>query len=98
MKIRNGFVSNSSSSSFVINKKWLSPHQLELIHKHIAKGKRVLWEQHDYAVDESDAWEISETDTTISGDTSMDNFDMEFYLREIVKVDMSKIEFEHGHW
>jgi hypothetical protein len=31
MKIRNGFVSNSSSSSFVINKAQLTPEQIEKI-------------------------------------------------------------------
>jgi hypothetical protein len=35
MKIRNGFVSNSSSSSFVINTKNLSAQQIEAIRNHI---------------------------------------------------------------
>ena len=35
MKIRNGFVSNSSSSSFVILKKYLSEEQIKKIKNHI---------------------------------------------------------------
>ena len=35
MKIRNGFVSNSSSSSFIINKENLTPNQIERIKNHI---------------------------------------------------------------
>lgn len=35
MKIRHGFVSNSSSSSFIVYKKNLSPFQINAIHNHI---------------------------------------------------------------
>jgi len=92
MKIRNGFVSNSSSSSFVIEKHWLSPYQLDLIRNHITKGKRVLWEDHGYILHDEDAWRIHETDTTIEGSTIMDNFDMYHYLNEIVEVDSDHVK------
>jgi hypothetical protein len=39
MKIRQGFVSNSSSSSFVIQKKDLEESQIKAIHNHLEVGK-----------------------------------------------------------
>jgi hypothetical protein len=70
MKIRKGFVSNSSSSSFVISKEFLSPYQIKMIFAH---GREAG----------DDAWTIEETDESISGDTIMDNFDMAEYLTNI---------------
>jgi len=70
MKIRNGFVSNSSSSSFVIQKKDITAEQLTQINKHADEAG-------------SESWGITETDTTIEGWTMMDNFDMEEYLEKI---------------
>ena len=40
MKIRNGFVSNSSSSSFIISKEYLSPHQIKQIRNHLEEAKK----------------------------------------------------------
>ena len=70
MKIRIGFVSNSSSSSFVIKLEDLTGKQVSLIRNHIFLAK-------------DDPWTITETKETISGFTSMDNFDMRNYLSEI---------------
>jgi len=70
MKIRAGFVSNSSSSSFVINKANLNYEQIDQILNHI-----------DVAGDE--AWRIREDYARIFGDTCMDNFDMDKFLRDI---------------
>lgn len=82
MKTRSGFVSNSSSSSFVIKKYYLSPHQIEQIHNHSYLGKKMGIE---YA--NTDPWSITENEDTISGHTYMDNFDMGEFLRNIFAAD-----------
>ena len=40
MKIRSGFVSNSSSSSFVLDKDMLSDEQIEMLKNHCHYGKK----------------------------------------------------------
>jgi len=71
MKKRMGFVSNSSSSSFIIDKKYLTGTQLHKIKNHDAH-----WEKYGYAKDK-DIWNIEETEHFIMGKTTMDNFDMD---------------------
>jgi len=83
MKFRNGFVSNSSSSSFTISRSKLSKIQIKRIHDHIFHASKrpdlFPW---------LEEWEIKEDDDLdiITGFTWMDNFDMEMYLRDFVKV------------
>jgi hypothetical protein len=55
MKIRNGFVSNSSSSSFVLNKSDLKPFQICAIKYHLEFGK-LLGIKH--SMDKYDKWEV----------------------------------------
>jgi hypothetical protein len=88
MKVRVGFVSNSSSSSFLINKKHLTARQIELIKDHLIYGKQLGIQY----CDEYNEWEIREYDNMIGGDTMMDNFDMHYYLEEIGIAD------EHIKW
>lgn len=73
MKIRYGFVSNSSSSSFLINKNKLSSEQVEKIYNH----------QLDKDFGEGEDWTIQEVGECIMGFVGMDNFDMETYLLKI---------------
>ena len=77
MKIRNGFVSNSSSSSFVISKHELTDLQIVLISNHSEMGK--MFEM-DYP---EDSWEMEETGDKIELYTNMDNFNMEEFLIKI---------------
>ena len=78
MKIRTGFVSNLSSSSFIIKKKKLSKLQRYLINNHIDVGAEFGL----YGTD-NDRWSIHETEKYIELETQMDNFDMHEFLLEI---------------
>lgn len=80
MKIRQGFVSNSSSSSFVIKKKYLTKEQIEKIKNHISEAGKEKYDDYDFIFD---AWDITETLKKIKGYTYMDNFNMEEFLSEI---------------
>ncbi len=103
MKLRSGFVSNSSSSSFVIKKANLwgnDEEQIRLIKEHIeiskqlAKISPILSQAGKDELSDYDKWGIIETDETIQGHTIMDNFDMEWYLVNVVQVAFDDIEWE----
>lgn len=98
MKVRNGFVSNSSSASFIIPLECLTKKQIEKIKNHLFHAKRMSLNvdytdgHFGYFNDDYDAWEISERDNDIHGYTSMDNFNMYNFL-EAIGIDMEKVEF-----
>lgn len=88
MKIRSGFVSNSSSSSFVIFKDKLTEEQINKIKDHYNISK-MMCEQGtriEYFYSYEDCWDINETNLTIEGYTPMDNFSMYSYLIEFLGV------------
>lgn len=89
MKIREGFVSNSSSSSFIISKPKLSALQLMALRNHIQVGKELGIEY----CDPEDAWDITEDDDTIRLSTFMDNFDMEEFIG---KIEATEAVLERG--
>jgi len=89
MKIRIGFVSNSSSSSFTISKDDLTELQIALIKNHSEEGAK-----YGIAYPE-DAWNISETDTDVEGYTSMDNFNMEGFMKRI-GINTDKADWSHS--
>jgi hypothetical protein len=79
MKIRNGFVSNSSSSSFIIQKDALSKLQI----------KALL--EYPMSEDNCDRWSVNEYDDCISGFTIMDNG----YISKIMdELEITDIEWD----
>ena len=92
MKIRNGFVSNSSSSSFVIPKDKLTEEQIQLIFDHSHEAEKHA-EYFDFG-NSDDYWSISESEYYISGYCIMDNFDMYEYLIEYMKIPRELIKWD----
>ena len=90
MKYRKGFVSNSSSSSFVVSLGDITPEQYEKIYNHIEVGRKM--NVGDYF--DSGDWKITETDTHLKGWTSMDNFNMQDFMEAI---GVEKVEFSDGY-
>lgn len=82
MKIRTDFVTNSSSSSFVICKRVLDKDQIQAIHEHVEMMEKLgLTREPDYA----NPWEIKESEHFISGYTWMDNLSI-YRLFELIDI------------
>ena len=86
MKVRSDFVTNSSSSSFIISKKYLDAEQCEAIRSHSSLGEKLGFCWCEYA------WDIDEDAEYITGYTYMDNFDMYEFLEKI-DVDMNRVDW-----
>lgn len=91
MKIRQGFVSNSSSSSFIISTNKISVAQLELLKEH-AESKEF---KDDKYLGPYDAWDIDEKDGYISCHTIMDNFDLYEYA---LKIGIKEEDIDSQGW
>lgn len=90
MKIRNGFVSNSSSCSFTIDKWNLSPNQIEMIFNHVKFGEAMGMDNYE------EVWSIEETETSLHFFTWMDNFDMIEFLKRIGVNENYVLDYDKG--
>ena len=97
MKNRQGFVSNSSSASFVIKKDKLCRCQINKILNY----QEEAFELGAYTKDDEcgkfgwidNFWYVDETEDEVTGNTIMDNFDMRSFL-EAIGVDEKDIEWD----
>ena len=98
MKIRNGFVSNSSSSSFIIAMNKISDRQLNAIHNHGKIRQDLPQELKDiFDLEFDDSWEISKKQEYLTGSTMMDNFNMAGFLK-MIGIKDEDIIWDEGHY
>lgn len=87
MKVRLGFVSNSSSSSFCIPLSDITKKQAYQITNHIQYTRLKIdtgfWNNEHIYTKARDMWSIFVDDGFIMGTTFIDNFDMTWFLRQI---------------
>ena len=90
MKTRQGFVSNSSSSSFVIKLSDMTDEQTEQITNHAQSQqfKKDSW------LSSSDKWKIDINETHLSGFTFMTNFDLQDFMINVLGIDQSLIKWD----
>lgn len=97
MKIKAEFITNSSCASFIILKKNISEKQIDMINNHIVESSRYIVSrgpQTQIYNRPQDAWKIEETEESIEGSVSMDNFDMMWFL---IKIGVNEDDVElHG--
>lgn len=99
MKIRNGFVSNSSSSSFIVAINQLTEDQIEKLMTYPAE---CTFPGEWHSTDEfgkyyyGDGWNIHKNDSGgfITGFTIMDNGDLAKYMTEECGIDLKLVEWD----
>jgi len=93
MKIRQGFVSNSSSCSFLIKKELLNELQIEQIKNHIKVASKLDPIGVGCHIDNLDSWNIREEGIFLHGFTIMDNFNMSDFM-ELIGVPIDEVQWD----
>ena len=93
MKIKAGFVTNSSSSNFVISLWSINKLQRWAIENHMLITEKLLLGSNAGYTSEGDRWRIEIDEHHIKGFTYMDNFDMREFLM-LIGVDSENIEWD----
>lgn len=87
MKIRLGFVSNSSSCSFSIISKAIDVKQFDHLRNHIAFAKSKKWDNDGWSsYDVGESWDVYYEDGFVKCSTLMDNFDLHKFVIEVLNV------------
>jgi hypothetical protein len=80
VKIKASFVTNSSSASMIIEKSVLNDFKIICLKHHIETANLITKVPSRHPFSMYDRWEIGEDRKYIYGVTSMDNFDMRWFL------------------
>lgn len=83
MKIKIDFITNSSSASFYIMKDRLTEDQILMIYNHINLSHVLKNKPMNLYNGPFDGWRITQDHEKVMGDTTMDNFNMLWFLTEI---------------
>lgn len=97
MKIKIGFVTNSSSCSFTIPKRYLNEMQIMAIKDHIEFAHMLSEKYPDWDFGWADAWKVTEFEDRLELDTSMDNFDMHFFITCIGVPEEAIQDYDHSN-
>jgi hypothetical protein len=79
MKTRLGFVSNSSSASFIVNKAYLTPAQSFIVEHHVDSAAKSSMDWPD----EADGWIMEDNGTYYRFSTWMDNFALDEFFESM---------------